>query len=419
MSSSQSKPSDSLKKRLLTTVLLLFFTRLGVFIPVPGIDHEAFFQNIASNDTLSMLNVFSGGAVSHIGIFAVGIVPFINASIVMQLLTTIVPALERLQKEEGELGRRKISQYTRYITFVGATIQSYFAANFIRPYVFNWNVELLLEIMLTLITGSLILMWVSELITEEGLGNGTSLLICLNITSSFPKIAQETSLILQTTENLGKVSAVFLSLFVVLFCVIVMQEGTRKIPIVSARQLMFSTKENRNRSFLPFRLNQSGVMPIIFASTFLILPVQISQFVSNTNIKSFLLMFSPTGSSQTLYLTLYFSSIFFFNSFYTSVILNPVDVSQNLKKMASSIPGVRPGEETENFLKKTIKNLTLLGSTFLILISAIPIVVQSITQITVLNSLASTSLIILVGTSIEVIKQIRTYEISKSYKEML
>ena len=337
----------------------------------------------------------------------------------MQLLTTIVPALERLQKEEGELGRRKISQYTRYITFVGATIQSYFAANFIRPYVFNWNVELLLEIMLTLITGSLILMWVSELITEEGLGNGTSLLICLNITSSFPKIAQETSLILQTTENLGKVSAVFLSLFVVLFCVIVMQEGTRKIPIVSARQLMFSTKENRNRSFLPFRLNQSGVMPIIFASTFLILPVQISQFVSNTNIKSFLLMFSPTGSSQTLYLTLYFSSIFFFNSFYTSVILNPVDVSQNLKKMASSIPGVRPGEETENFLKKTIKNLTLLGSTFLILISAIPIVVQSITQITVLNSLASTSLIILVGTSIEVIKQIRTYEISKSYKEML
>ena len=315
MSSSQSKPSDSLKKRLLTTVLLLFFTRLGVFIPVPGIDHEAFFQNIASNDTLSMLNVFSGGAVSHIGIFALGIVPFINASIVMQLLTTIVPALERLQKEEGELGRRKISQYTRYITFVGATIQSYFAANFIRPYVFNWNVELLLEIMLTLITGSLILMWVSELITEEGLGNGTSLLICLNITSSFPKIAQETSLILQTTENLGKVSAVFLSLFVVLFCVIVMQEGTRKIPIVSARQLMFSTKENRNRSFLPFRLNQSGVMPIIFASTFLILPVQISQFVSNTNIKSFLLMFSPTGSSQTLYLTLYFSSIFFFNSF--------------------------------------------------------------------------------------------------------
>nr|BCG67736.1 SecY-type transporter protein [Haptophyceae sp. NIES-3900] len=417
MTSSKFNPSDSLKTRALITLSLLFFTRLGVYIPVPGIDNGAFLQNIDGNATLRFLNVFSGGAISNLGIFAIGIVPYINASIVMQLLTTIVPNFERLQKEEGEIGRRKITQYTRYLTFAGAFTQSFFASNYIRPYVFNWNTGVLLDITLTLTAGSLILMWIAELITEEGIGNGTSLLICLNITSGFPKIAQEATTLVQTTDSIFKVLLVFGSFVLVLLSVVIIQSGTRRISLVSARQLMY--QEDKSRNFLPFRVNQSGIMPIIFASTFLIIPTQASQYVSNEQIKNFLLLFSPTSPNQGLYLSIYFSAIFIFNTFYTSIILNPSDVSKNLKKMASTIKNVRPGQETEKFLQMTIENLTILGSIFLITISIIPTVVQNLTKVSLLNSIASTSLIILVGTSIEVIKQIRTFEISKSYKEML
>jgi len=417
MSLVQSKSRDSLKKRSLITFILLAFTRLGVFIPVPGIDHEAFFQNIGNNSTFRVLNVFSGGAVSHIGIFALGFVPYINASIFMQLLTTAIPSLEKLQKEEGEIGRRKISQYTRYLTCLGALVQGFFTANYIRPYVFNWSNELLLQVTLTLTTGSLIIMWIAELITEEGLGNGTSLLICLNITSGFPKLVQETFTAVQVKENFLKIFAVLSSSVLVLLLVIIMQESKRKISIVSPRQLI-SSNQSENKNFLPFRLNQSGVMPIIFASSISILPTQISQFVSNENIKSFLLLFSPLGGSQFIYLSTYLVFIVVFNLFYGSVILNASDISQNLKKMASTIPNVRPGIETEAYLKKTIKSLNFIGSIFLILISFIPTAVQNITKMTLFNGLASTSLIILVGTSVEIIKQIRTYDISQSYKDM-
>lgn len=202
-----------------------------------------------------------------------------------------------------------------------------------------------------------------------------------------------------------------------------MQEGLRKVWIVSARQLISrsensSKSKNLSRNFLPFRVNQSGVMPIIFASSILILPVQISQFIGSEKVKEMLLLISPVSPNQTLYLSIYFCCIIIFNLFYGSVILNPSDISQNLKKMASTVVGVRPGLETENFLKKTIQALNLVGSVFLILISVIPIIAQSITKLSLLNGLASTSLIIIVGTSVEIIKQVRTYEISQSYEEM-
>ena len=410
--------NKGVKERIITTLGLLVFSRLGTFIPVPGVDHDAFYQSISNNPIVSFLNVFSGGGFASIGLFALGIVPYINASIVMQLGTTSISSLEKLQKEEGEAGRQKITQFTRYIALFWALVQSIGVSFWVRPYVFNWDSSFVISMTLALTTGSMLIMWFSEQITEKGVGNGPSLLIFVNIISGLPKLLQEKSTTTNSNEALIELFILAFIFLVMIIGIIFVQEGTRRIPIISAKQLGQGQGQTKT-SYLPLRLNQGGVMPIIFASALLVLPSYLSQLTTNETIITLLSFFSPAGPNKNIYLLFYFLLILFFSYFYASLVLNPNDVSQNLKKMESSIPGIRPGKATTDYLQKTLNRLTFLGALFLALIAVIPSIIENLTNISTFKGLGATSLLILVGVAINTAKQVQTYLISKNYENIM
>jgi preprotein translocase subunit SecY len=414
----RNKNTYGIQSRVILTFLLIILSRFGTFIPVPGVDHDAFYQSISNNPIVSFLNIFSGGGFASIGVFALGIVPYINASILIQLGTTSIPSLEKLQKEEGEAGRQKISQITRYIALGWAIIQSVGVSFWVRPYVFNWDIQFVIEMTLALTTGSMLVMWISEQITEKGIGNGASMLIFVNIISGLPKLIQKSSGSIENKSNLFELFALALIFLIMIIGIIFIQEGTRRIPIISARQLGKGQIQNKT-SYLPLRLNQGGVMPIIFASAFLVLPAYVSQITTNPIILSIATLLSPSSANKGIYLLFYFLLILFFSYFYASLILNPSDVSKNLKKMESSIPGIRPGKATTDYLQKTLNRLTFLGALFLAFIALVPNLIESITNISTFKGLGATSLLILVGVAIDTSKQVQTYLISKNYENIL
>nr|AKE98897.1 preprotein translocase subunit SecY [Bangia fuscopurpurea] len=408
------RQKSDLSNRIIFTLFLLILARLGIFIPVPGIDHDAFYASVEKNTLVNFLNIFSGGGFSTIGIFALGIVPYINSSIVMQLLTKIIPDLEKLQKEEGELGRQKITQITRYLALGWATLQSCAISIWVKPYVFNWNISFVCESVLALTAGSMIIMWLSELITEKGIGNGASLLIFQNIVSGLPKNFTQ-SFFDANYDNASIKFGLFIAIFLLMIVItIFVQEGTRRIKIISARQLGKSSILDPN-SYLPLKLNQGGVMPIVFASASMALPSYLTQLTHNTIILQILYLFCPSGS---LYLVLYCALILFFSYFYTSIVMNPEDIATNLKKMGASIPNVRPGQATIDYLQVILNRLTFLGAVFLFTVALIPFIIEKVTQIQNLRGLGATSLLILVGVAIDTAKQIQTYVISKKYDSM-
>ena len=414
----RNKNTYGIQSRVILTFLLIILSRFGTFIPVPGVDHDAFYQSISNNPIVSFLNIFSGGGFASIGVFALGIVPYINASILIQLGTTSIPSLEKLQKEEGEAGRQKISQLTRYIALGWAIIQSIGVSFWVRPYVFNWDIQFVIEMTLALTTGSMLVMWISEQITEKGIGNGASMLIFVNIISGLPKLIQQSSGPIENKSNLFELVALASIFLIMIIGIIFIQEGTRRIPIISARQLGKGQIQNKT-SYLPLRLNQGGVMPIIFASAFLVLPAYISQITTNPIIINIATLLSPSSTNKSIYLLFYFLLILFFSYFYASLILNPSDVSKNLKKMESSIPGIRPGKATTDYLQKTLNRLTFLGALFLAFIALVPSLIESITNISTFKGLGATSLLILVGVAIDTSKQVQTYLISKNYENIL
>jgi preprotein translocase subunit SecY len=410
--------TKEIKDRIFITLFLLILSRLGTFIPVPGVDHDAFYESISNNPIVSFLNIFSGGGFASIGLFALGIVPYINASIIMQLGTTSIPALEKLQKEEGEIGRQKITQFTRIVALIWALVQSIGISFWVRPYVFNWNTEFVISMSLALATGSMIIMWFSEQITEKGIGNGPSLLIFVNIISGLPKLLQQNPATKVVNNELVELAILVFIFLTMIIGIIFVQEGARRIPIVSAKQLSQGQLQSKT-SYLPLKLNQGGVMPIIFASAVLVLPSYLSQLTTNGFILQILNLFSPSGNNKNIYLVFYFILILFFSYFYTSLVLNPDDVAQNLKKMESSIPGIRPGKATRDYLQKTLNRLTFLGALFLALIAIIPSVIESVTNISTFKGLGATSLLILVGVAIDTSKQVQTYLISKNYENIM
>nr|QJH88337.1 SecY [Pterocladia lucida] len=409
------KTPIQLKKKILATLVILLTARLGIFIPVPGIDHNTFNNNLTQNSLLNFLNLFSGGGFSTIGIFALGIVPYINASIVIQLLTKIIPQLENLQKEEGELGRQKINQITRYLTVGWAILQSIGIAFWLKPYVFNWNTYFIIDCILTLTTGSTIIMWFSEVITEYGIGNGASLLIFQNIVSSLPKILQKYSINLNNNKNITSSLILIIFFLFILISTIIIQEGKRKVLIISAKQLSKESKLDP-QSYMPLKINQGGVMPIIFASAAMALPPYLLQTINNNIIKHICVFFEP---SSLLYLPLYCLLIISFSYFYSSLILNPTDIAKNLKKMGASIPGIRPGIDTIQYLNKILNKLTFLGAIFLFIVALIPPCISIITNDTSFQGFGATSLLILVGVAIDTAKQIQTYIISQQYDNMM
>nr|YP_009565360.1 preprotein translocase subunit SecY [Gelidium sinicola]QBA96711.1 preprotein translocase subunit SecY [Gelidium sinicola] len=409
------KAPSQLQKKIIITLGILLVARLGIFIPLPGIDHDTWNNHLTQNGLLNFLNLFAGGGFTTIGIFALGIVPYINASIVIQLLTKVIPKLENLQKEEGEIGRQQINQITRYITVLWAILQSLGITFWLKPYVFNWNIHFILDCILTLTTGSIIIMWFSEVITEYGIGNGASLLIFQNIVSGLPKTLQNYQINFNNSANTISLFILIIFFLFILISTIAIQEGKRKISIVSAKQLSKTSKINP-QSYIPLKINQGGVMPIIFASAAIALPPYLLQATSNSILQRILVLFIP---SSLLYLPLYCLLIISFSYFYSSLILNPIDIAKNLKKMGASIPGIRPGIDTTKYLNYILNKLTFLGAIFLFIIALIPPCVSIITNNKSFQGFGATSLLILVGVAIDTAKQIQTYIISQQYDNMM
>ncbi|MDW8202872.1 MAG: preprotein translocase subunit SecY [Cyanobacteriota bacterium SKYGB_h_bin112] len=416
----QMAQAAGLRGRLLVTVGLLLLVRVGVKIPVPGIDRERFSQEIQNSPIVSFLDIFSGGGLSALGLFALGILPFINASIILQLLTAAIPSLENLQKNEGEAGRRKISQITRYVALAWAIIQSIGVSIWVRPFVDSWGPAFVFETTLALTAGSMFVMWLGELITERGVGNGASLLIFINIVAVLPRSLQETIRLANEDRNIVGGAILLLIVFLIMIVGIVfVQEGSRQIPIISARRQVGRKTQLERKSYLPLRLNQGNVMPIIFASSVLILPAFLAESFGSPWLIQVANWLNPSGSSRWIYVTAYFLLILFFSYFYTSLIMNPVDVAQNLKKMGASVPGIRPGRATSEYIERILNRLTFLGAIFLGLVAIVPTAVESATSVRTFQGLGATSLLILVGVAIETSKQIQTYVISQRYEGMV
>ena len=417
--------NQELRGRVLTTLALLLLIRLGIYIPLPGIDREAFKSFIdQGGQLLGFLDIFTGGGISTLGIFALGILPFINASIIIQLLTAALPQLEDLQKNEGEAGRRKISQITRYVALGWGFAQSLVFALILR----NYAIESLspstfvIQTALALVTGSMVVMWLSEIITEKGIGQGASLVIFLNIVATLPKALSSTIEKAQTGDRSDVVGIIVLLLvfLITIVGIIFVQEGARRIPIVSAKRQIGGTALLPNRqSYLPLKLNAGGVMPIIFASALIFLPITIANITKNPILIGIASSLNPGASNPWPYALTFFALILGFAYFYASLTINPVDIAANLKRGGVAIPGVRPGSATSNYLSGVQNRLTLLGGLFLGSVAIIPAAVERATNVQTFQGLGATSLLILVGVAIDTAKQVQTYVISQRYEGLV
>ncbi len=417
--------NEELRGRVITTLGLLLVVRLGIYIPMPGIDREAFKTFIDQGGQLiGFLDIFTGGGISTLGIFALGILPFINASIIIQLLTASLPQLEDLQKNEGEAGRRKIAQITRYVALGWGLVQSTVFALILRQYAVEGLSEnaFVIQTSLALVTGSMIVMWLSEIITEKGIGQGASLVIFLNIVATLPKALSSTIEKAQTGDRADVLGIIILLIvfLITIVGIIFVQEGARRIPIVSAKSQMGGTALLPSRqSYLPLKLNAGGVMPIIFASALIFLPITIANFTQNPLLIKAASSLNPGSSNPWPYAITFFALILGFAYFYASLTINPVDIASNLKKGGVAIPGVRPGSSTANYLSGVQNRLTLLGGLFLGSVAIVPAAVERATNVQTFQGLGATSLLILVGVAIDTSKQVQTYVISQRYEGLV
>ena len=341
-------------KRLLVSLGVLLFIRIGTFLPVPGINHSDLAFYIQTHSvTKNVISTFSGDNTFVIGLFTLNIFPYINASILVQLILGFSPNLAKLQKEGDLEGRRSINRLTRFITLIWAIIQSAGVSLYLRQILFDWNYILAIEIIVWLTTGAMIVLWLSELITDYGLGNGASLLIYTNIISSLPNICK--TLILENSESFTTVSGIgiVLLIFVSLYGIVFLQEGVRIIPLISSKQLNQSVLQNSTGSnnYIPLRFNQAGVMPIILTTAILVVP----NYISNLGLLPTVNLPINFESLKFVYWIGYFSLILIFSSFYSTIVLNPKDISDQLQKMAVTIPGIRPGLQTTFYLKQVMK----------------------------------------------------------------
>ena len=395
--------------RLLFTLGILLLIRIGTFLPIPGINQSdlAFYiqrHSVAKN----LLSTFSGDNAFVIGLFTLNIFPYINATIFIQLLLGFSPKLAKLQKDGDFEGRRKISRLTRLITLIWAIIQSFGISSYLRQILFDWNYTLAIEIVLWLTTGAMIVLWLSELITDYGLGNGASILIYTNIISNLPNLLGK--LIIENNNNFTMISIISINLliFASLYGIVFLQQGIRKIPLISSKQLNQVSTQDLVNNYLPLRFNQAGVMPIILTTAILVIP----NYIVNLGMFQWLIFL---GSFKILYWIGYFALIISFSSFYSSIVLNPKDISDQLQKMAVTVPGIRPGLQTNFYLKQVIKRITMIGATMLAVLTIVPNFIESTLNITGLNGLSTTSLLILAGVILDLIREIDNIYYSNVY----
>lgn len=422
--------ASGLKQKLLYTLALIAVFRLGVQVPIFGV-HAERIQGLLGNQMLGFLDMFSGGALASVSVLALGIGPYITSSIIMQLLTVVIPRLEELQKEEGEAGRRKLAQYTRYLTVVLAIFQAGLimrlitSAGAIDPNVAPWMFYL--QGVLSLTAGSVFALWISEMITERGIGNGSSLLIFTGILSRVPFYwGQTEQLVAGDPQKSFSLVMLMLIYLVTIGLIIILQEATRKIFIVSAKRQVGNRIYGGQNTHIPFKINPAGVMPIIFAFAVLAFPSTIFAMLQQqhpTGILFDVLRFYERYLSpgKPAYICIEFLLIVFFTFFYSSIIpsMQPKEIADNLKKYGSSIPGIKPGRPTAEKLEEVLSKTTLIGAVAIAIITLLASSATSITGITTLNGLGATSLIIMVGVALDTVNQIRVHLLARQYEGFL
>lgn len=404
-----------LRNKMLFTLLMLLVFRAGTFISVPGMNIEAIKELVGKGGLLGFFDVISGGALDNFSIFTMSISPYINASIIMQLLTIAIPSLEALSKE-GEDGRRKIAQYVRYATVFLALIQGIAISYGLRFYLLERNLWTYTIVALSLTAGTAFLMWLGELINEKGIGNGISLLIFTGIISRIPGGINS----LYTSYLAKSINIITLSIFLIVALAIIMaviyvQEGQRKIPVQYAKRVVGRKMYGGQSTHIPLKVNQAGVMPVIFAMSLISFPTQIASFFPSSGFYIFMTKYFDWGTIG--HGLLYAVLIIGFTFFYTAVSFNPVEVSNNIKKYGGFIPGIRPGRPTTDFIMKSLNRVTLVGAIFLAMIAIIPIFFMRIINIPVY--FGSTSLLIVVGVAMDFVKQIEAQMIMRNYQGFL
>jgi len=405
---------EDLRKKIFFTLAMFIVFRLGAHIPIPGINNAVLEELIGTGTIFGFFDVISGGAFKRFTIFAMGIMPYINASIIMQLLTVVIPALERLAKEDIE-GRKKIIQYTRYGTIVLGLIQSMGMAlflsrsnAFLNPGPHNY---LVVGIMLT--AGTAFLMWLGELITEKGIGNGISLIIFAGIVARIPAGAVSFYQYLAA----GTVNIVSAILFVIIAvaiiaAVVAMQQGERRVTVQYAKRVVGRRVYGGQSTFIPLKVNQAGVIPVIFAMSILLFPSTLASWFPNSVVGQWVVrMFDPRSA---FYMSTYAILIIFFTYFYTAVIFNPKDVAENMKKYGGFIPGLRPGRPTAEYIERILARITLSGAIFLAFIAVLPNIMMAITGINVY--FGGTSLLIVVGVALDTMKQMESHLLMRNYQ---
>jgi preprotein translocase subunit SecY len=401
-----------LRQKVVFTLVMFMIFRLGTHIPVPGVNASVIEQLFNSGNLFGLLDLFSGGALSKFSVFAMSITPYINASIIMQLLKVVVPTLEQWSKE-GVEGQKKITQITRYSTVVLAFIQAIGMAYGLKAAIINPGVASILLIAITLTAGTVFLMWIGEQITAKGIGNGISLIIFAGIVAGLPKGIGTIYKYLQAgTVNLFNVALFVLIAVVMIVLVIAIQEGQRRIPVQYAKRVVGRKTYGGHTTHIPLKVNQAGVIPIIFASSVLMFPVTIAQFIEIPWVKTIAGYFAWGTPLQT---TLYALLIIFFTYFYTAVTVNISDMAENLKKYGGFIPGIRPGKPTADYLDHVLTRITLAGSIFLAFIAILPNLIAFATRIEGVY-FGGTALLIIVGVALDTMKQIEAMVVMRHYQ---
>nr|WKK50232.1 preprotein translocase subunit SecY [Ochrosphaera neapolitana] len=412
----QTRTKTLLRNKIVKILSLLLLVRVGLYLPVPDVDLDILSKGSSLNPLFGFAKSLVGN--SFLGIGTLGILPYINASIIIQLLTPLFPALERLQKEEGEFGRQQLTKYTRYLTFVWALALSAITAFFlVKPLVFDWNLFVGFKVTLALTVGSILSMWFAELITEEGLGNGSSMIIFINIVGGIPNNMSDLSTLMSNQASFEGISLLLKnSIFylLIVLTVILFQDSYKKVHLISAKQLNTSTitETKLTESFIPLKLNQGGIMPLVFSSTVATLMLYPAQLALSS-----LAFITPDAGAQllTIYsLLINVVLIVFFSCFYVSLALKPKDMAENLSKMAYTIQGIRQGKATRKYLEKTSNRLAFVSGIFLAILAFFPVLAGNFLQITIFKNL--TSLLILVGVVTDTTSQIQGYLVSTSYE---
>ncbi|MGH6673815.1 MAG: preprotein translocase subunit SecY [Xanthobacteraceae bacterium] len=418
--------ASELKKRLWFTVGALLVFRLGTYIPIPGIDPAAWDKifNQQAGGILGMFNMFSGGGIHRMAIFALNIMPYISASIIIQLMESVSPTLEQLKKE-GEQGRKMINQYTRYLTVALGTFQAYGIAIGLEgagsgSVVQNPGIFFVITTVLTLTGGTIFLMWLGEQITQRGIGNGTSLIIMAGIIAQLPTaIASTLELGRQGALSTGLILAVLVMAVIVITFIVFMERAQRRLLIQYPKRQVGNRMFEGQSSHLPLKLNTSGVIPPIFASSLLLLPATLSNFTAGPNSSSGWLTTITTmlGQGRPLFLLLYIGLIVFFTFFYTAIVFNPTETADNLKKHGGFIPGIRPGERTAEYIDYVLSRITVVGAAYLAVVCLLPQLLISYAAVPFY--FGGTSLLIVVSVTMDTVAQVQGYLLAHQYEGLI